>query len=243
MSHLSLDSHRDIRSTSKGYKRDKDHAEKWSMGVRPSSGVVVNFAHTSLPESDPDFFQGGSESQRAKVRPIKQWSQMITDHKSHANITPKPTSHIHYDTYGNGGRMARKVDAAIEANDHTSSPLSKSLLDLLPTHTNNTSSAIHTAIRASSDDILYSYDNKGKSPGQKGREVGLEGLVEQAEKKFLAKQTERIVKGEYEVIDGEGESTVLSQKKGKKSPKQKALKTESSVVASALEDDDGFELL
>ena len=71
--------HRDIRSASKPFKRDKDHDEKWSMGQRPSGGVTIKYAHHShLGEEGPheDYLVGGSERQREKVRPQKQWSQM-----------------------------------------------------------------------------------------------------------------------------------------------------------------------
>jgi hypothetical protein len=98
-------------------------------------------------------------------------------------------------------------------------------------------------MRASDDGIFYSFDNKGKSPEQNGRPVDLGGLVEQAEKKFLAEQTEKIVKGEYEVIDGQGEITVLGKKGKKGSPKQRAVMTETSIVATKLDDDDDFELV
>lgn len=56
----------------------------------------------------------------------------------------------------------------------------------------------------------------------------------------MSEQTEKIVRGEYEVLDGEGETTSL--KKGKKSPKQKAVKNEPALLKDA-EDDDGFELV
>jgi len=86
---------------------------------------------------------------------------------------------------------------------------------------------------------LYSFDNKGKSPGVKGREVDLGGLVELAEKKWAAEQTDRILKGEYEVIDSSGESVVVG-KKGKKSPKSRAKEME---IKNAGDDDEGFELI
>lgn len=167
-------------------------------------------------------------------------------HKSHANKTPKPTNH--YDNGINSSnashRMVRKVDALVDANDHTSSPLSKSLLELLPQHANNTATSIQTAILDQESGILYSYDNAGASPGVKGRAVGLDSLVEMAEKKWVMEQTDKIVKGEYEVLDAEGETTVLSTKKGKKSPKQKAVKNMPAVVKNVnVEEDDGFELI
>lgn len=241
---------RDIRSDSRDSKRDKEHRQKWMNGQRPSAGVRLSFTTN-------DGLDGGSERQRELVRPRKQWSQMYvlchhhrptytntscrnTDYKSHANKVPKPNGH--YDQ----ARLAHKADALVDANDHTTSTLSKSLLELLPQHVNNTQSPIQTAIRSAADaEILYSFDNKGQSPGAAGRKVDLGGLVEKAEQKFLAEQTEKIVKGEYEVLDNEGETTVIAGKRGRRSPKQKAtkLKTEPSNIKSLVDDDDDFELV
>ena len=230
---------RDIRSAAKPFKRDRDHNQKWSNGERPSHGVTVRYAFGG----EEEIKTGGNERQLEKVRPQKQWSTVA---KTHANLTPK-ISATHTHGYGvtsavSTGRVFRKMDATMEAND--TSPLSRSLLELLPTHINNTDSPIQIAIRASDSDIFYSFDDKSKSPGQNGRPVDLGGLVEEAEAKFLAKQIDKIVKGEYEVIDGQGETTVLGSKKGKKgSPKQRAIKTETSLVATKLDDDDDFELV
>jgi hypothetical protein len=242
---------RDIRSDSRDSKRDKEHRQKWMNGQRPSAGVRLSF-------STNDGLVGGSERQRELVRPRKQWSQVYvlryiinptgtntprrsTDHKSHANKIPKPNGH--YDQ----ARLAHKADALVDANDHTTSTLSKSLLELLPQHANNAQSPIQTAIRSAADaEILYSFDNKGQSPSAAGRKVDLGGLVEQAEKKWVAEQTEKIVKGEYEVLDNEGETTIIAGKRGRRSPKQKAtkLKTEPSNIKNLdVNEDDGFELV
>ena len=169
--------------------------------------------------------------------PFNKLSNRSSEPKSHANKTPKPNGH-----YDGRARLAHKASAVIDANDHTSSSLSRSLLELLPQHSNNTESAIQVALResavAADADILYSYDNKGPSPGDKGRKVDLGGLVDLAEQKWLNKKTEEIVKGEYEVLDDTGE-TVLLRGKGKKSPKQKAAK----VAPKAGLDDEDFELI
>jgi len=233
--------HRDIRSASLSFKRDKDHSQKWSNGQRPAAGVRINFNRDLV--NNTDELVGGSERQREKVRPMKQWSQMTSDsHKSHANKVPKP-----YGTYDQA-RLAHKADALVDAHDHTTSPLSKSLLELLPQHVNNAHSPIQTAIRSSAADaeVLYSFDNKGPSPGAAGRKVDLGGLVELAEQKWVAEQTDRIVKGEYEVLNNEGETTILAGKKKRGSPKQRAsaVKSESSTIKNmALDDDEGFELI
>lgn len=83
-------------------------------------------------------------------------------------------------------------------------------------------------------DILYSFDNKGPSPTAKATKVELGSLIEQAEQKWIAEQTEKIVRGEYEVLDAQGEKTILGKKRA--SPKQKSVK----VVE---DEDDGFELV
>ena len=95
---------------------------------------------------------------------------------------------------------------------------------------NNTSPSIISV----EPDILFSYDNKGPSPGQKGSKVALDGLIEQAEQRWIAEQTEKIIKGEYEVLDAQGETV---SKKGKRSPKSRA------KVESVVDEDDGFELV
>ncbi|CZR64183.1 uncharacterized protein PAC_14080 [Phialocephala subalpina] len=239
--------HKDIRSAGLGFKRDKEHNHKWSSGSRPGPGVRLHYM-------DDELTWLPSEGQREKVRPMKQWglpfvlsschAVFITDilvrSKSHANKVPKP--HGHYCQ----ARLAHKADALVDANDHASSALSKSLLELLPQHVNNTNSAIQTAIRSTTDaDILYSFDNKGPSPGVAGRKVDLGNLVEIAEQKWVAEQTEKIIKGEYEVLDNYGETTVLASKNKNKSPKQKAtiLKNEPSTVKSLVDDGEDFELI
>jgi len=59
--------HKDIRSESRSYKRDKDTSAKWAHGVRPASGVQVNFW--------ADELTAGTEAQATKVRPHKSSSQ------------------------------------------------------------------------------------------------------------------------------------------------------------------------
>lgn len=158
----------------------------------------------------------------------------ISGNKTHANRTPKPFSNNGSGAFYSGtiqGRLDRKADAYLES---TSTPLSESLISILPQHVNNTSPAISTL----DADILYSFDNKGPSPTAKGTKVELGSLIEQAEQKWIAEQTEKIIKGEYEVLDAQGEKTVLKKKRG--SPKQKATRNSVKVVE---EEDDGFELI
>lgn len=111
----------------------------------------------------------------------------------------------------------------------------------MPQHASTATSGIHTTVRTPSDDgVLTPFEFVGASPAKKGRTVGLGGLIEKAEELFLDKQTELMVKEDYEVLDADGESVVLkSEKKRKGSPKQKAATAEAKPV----EEDDGFELI
>jgi len=234
---------RDIRSSSLDHKRAKDHTNKWSNGTRPLGGIRVNW---NFPVSEGEASQngidliGGDEISRQKVRPAKQWN---SEAKSHANKAPRSGG---VDTWAHGkasARLNQKCDAMVDAKEHSGEKLSRSLLELLPQHSNNTDSAIQTALQNSADgDILYSFDNKGPSPSDKGRAVDLGGLVDLAEKKWVSEQTDKIVKGEYEVLDLEGEPTMIKTKKGKSpknSPKQKA-----QVVAKVVDaEDEDYELV
>lgn len=175
-------------------------------------------------------------SQRRRMKLIRR-KYRAAERKTHANVAPKPNACVHGTSKV---RVLRKVDAMIDVNDISSAPLSRSLLELLPQHVNNTSSSIQLALRESSADagVLYSFDNK-VTPG---KAVDLGGLVELAEQKWKSEQTDKIVKGEYEVLDGEGEVMALSGgKRGKgKSPKQKA---KTDVIVNTVDDDEGFELI
>ncbi|KAB8302957.1 hypothetical protein EYC80_006272 [Monilinia laxa] len=234
--------HRDIRSEAQAFKRDKDHSQKWIMGVRPLAGVNKSIVFST------DGSKEESSKGKEKVRPQKLWSQVgNTDRhlRNHSNTSPKPFGSSAY-SHGpvSSSRIARKVDAHIEAADHASHPLSKSLLDLLPTHYNNTSPSIATAfMNAGDEDVLYSFDRRDTPDSR----VDLGGLVELAEQKWANEQTEKIIRGEYEVLDAEGE-TILQRHRGRKSPRSTALsRTRGEIKTKAEEveplEDDGFELI
>ncbi|KAA8576206.1 hypothetical protein EYC84_006359 [Monilinia fructicola] len=149
---------------------------------------------------------------KEKVRPQKLWSQVANTDR-----------HL--------------LDAYIEAADHASHPLSQSLLDLLPTHSNNTSPSIATAIMNAGDEgVLYSFDRRDTPDNR----VDLGGLVDLAEQKWANEQTEKIIRGEYEVLDAEGE-TILQRQRGRKSPRSKALsRTRAETKTKAEEGSDLF---
>lgn len=124
-------------------------------------------------------------------------------------------------------RIARKEDALREVSSPT---LSRSLADLLP--------STSTSARTSSIDsgVLYSYD----APSTPRKVVGLNSLVEKAEMEWQSRETDKIVRDEYAVLDESGEIKVLTKGKGKKgsSPKQCA-----QVVERDEEDDDDWETI
>ena len=60
---------KDIRSASLPFKHDKDKREKWSNGVRPAPGVILNF-------NTDEVLSASNEGQKMRMRPHKQWSQM-----------------------------------------------------------------------------------------------------------------------------------------------------------------------
>ncbi|KAF7949578.1 uncharacterized protein EAE97_003087 [Botrytis byssoidea] len=234
--------HRDIRSEAQAFKRDKDHSQKWVMGVRPLAGANKTFI--DLTDGPSDASAKGKE----KVRPQKLWSQVGSSDRHYRNSSNAPSKPSGSPSYNHGltssSRIARKIDAHVEAADKTSHPLSRSLLDLLPTHYNNTSPSVSTAIMNTGDEgVLYSFDRTG-TPSNR---VDLGGLVDLAEQRWVNEQTEKIVRGEYEVLDAEGE-TVLQRQRGRKSPRSKALsrtRGDSKAKSHKSEplEDDGFELI
>jgi hypothetical protein len=241
--------YRDVRSASKPFKRDKERTQKWRYGQRPLPGVSIRFTSSyGLDQSQEDHLVspglmtigGSNDAHREKVRPAS--TNIHEPKRPCGNQAPKPHVQPHDYSGHSIGRIFGKVNALEGTREQTDA--AKSLFDVLPDHANTMNAAIRTANLSPDDGILDSFDKQGKSPGVKGREMGLGGLVEQAEKNFLAEQTDRIVKGEYEIIDVEGEIIVLGGgRKGKRAfPKQRA-KSESSVIIGKLEDDDGFELV
>ncbi|EHL01341.1 hypothetical protein GLAREA_11668 [Glarea lozoyensis ATCC 20868] len=211
---------RDIRSASVAYKRDKDHSTKWARGVRPIAGHQYEYPE---PNSYGELVFTG------KVRPDAR--HPFIGEKDHRSPKANYLGAEDISSLANR-RYSHKVDTFHESNDHTTNPLSKSLLSMLPQHMNNATPAISTR----EPDTLFSYDTRGPTPGQKASRVALGGLIEQAEQKWIAEQTEKIIRGEYEVLDAQGEKTVL--KKGKRSPKQKP-----KEVQPVVDEDDGFELV
>ena len=89
------------------------------------------------------------------------------------------------------------------SEDYTVDPATYSALDV-----DNVNEGL---VGAGDAGVLYSYDEDA-SPASS---LGLESLVDAAEGRFREKEVEKLVKTEYEVLDGEGEE-VKKGKRGKK---------------------------
>lgn len=159
-------------------------------------------------------------------------------YKSHANKNPRFADRTKIFGIANN-RVNRKVEAQVEAS--AGPDISRSLLGLMPQHDPSILSSTKTILRAPDDDeLIHPLEYSIPSPTKKDRAIGLGSLIDKAEAEFLNKQTELMVKEDYEVLDVDGETVVLkTEKKRKNSPKQKATK----AAAELVEEDDGFELI
>lgn len=169
---------RDVRSANLEWKRTKDSSTKWSFGARPGAGCAVDYSTLEAT--------GGSESQRAKSRPRGKWSD-----NSHWTTNTKREHNINKLTRGNwdmpAGRVRNAMNARQEVHD-----ASRSIPELLPSMTLDGSQA------TASDGPLYSFD-RTDSPG---RPLALDIFVKPA----TARDTERFVEKEYEIVDGNGQT-------------------------------------
>lgn len=187
---------RDIRGAAQDPKRAKEKSAKWANGARPSSGCKYDW--------NMDTIRGGSESQRAKVRPERVYDNYHV--RSHNIVKPK----FVHDVKPNYSRA--KVDAMEELADPA---ISRSLIDLLP-------SPNRSRKPQATDGFLYSFDRK-ESPG---KPLSLELFV-----KTNPKETEKFVEKEYEILDNNGDA--LKGRKARRSlrrPGQPATAEEPAIV-------------
>ncbi|KAG9242422.1 hypothetical protein BJ878DRAFT_555469 [Calycina marina] len=211
---------RDFRSPAVSCKRDRKSAYKSARGVRP------------VPKPTEDELAGLFASDHVKhwkaaeipARKIELDLGRTPPKKDSNKASNKPYPTIAFNMPGANARHARKGDALVTAKELTTSPLSRSLMELLPSYNQPTSAGIQSlpadssiiasmkaASAAETGGVLYSFDNKN-SPG---KEVPLGGLIDKAEQQWRAKETDRIVKTEYAVLDNQGQET----RKGHKTPK------------------------
>ncbi|KAI1004460.1 hypothetical protein K3495_g3752 [Podosphaera aphanis] len=222
----SLD-HRDLRSAAVPSKRDKDHEEKWSSHNTRSSAQGEKL--------DEDELIGGIGRLNIKSHPGK--ARVSTAKSKKPAKSGWSASKTH-------GRNTSKTSLNTDFPEDSTSQLSKSLLDLLPLqsnlHTSNISTVTAECVRVESK--IQRNSDSNPFPVEKGLIIHLDELVDQAEKTWEEKMTERIVEGEYEVLDAQGEKTVLSRK-GKKNLKAKYIECKGETPSISPDEDDGFELV
>lgn len=164
----------DLRSESKAFKRDKDHAVKWSRGGRVAPGK-------QCPHDMSRFLN--STCQECAVRPRhrdgpRSWSEhhLHRTQKIHDHGPARPR-----------GAVARKV----LQNDLNE-------VNLTSDAGSSDEEVVHSSVAPAPDaDVMYSYD--ASSGPSAGGDV-LSHAVMQAVKRFENKQTETLIKNEYDLV-------------------------------------------
>lgn len=208
---------RDLRGANKEWKRTKDSSAKWSCGSRPSGGVWTRGEH----------YVTGSESQQAKSRPRKRQSDNIHPKQAHNLVKPRMAG-TWAKQPGLVGRMRTNFYAMGEIND-----ASRSLSDMPPL-----TRRLSSASAGAENNVLYSFDRRDTP----GRPLTLDIFV----KAPTARDTERLVEKEYEVLDDHGE--LLTGRKARRHLRQAATDLGPTTARAGSEDttiieDEGFELV
>jgi len=176
----------DLRSDSKAYRRDKNHTSKWARGGRVAPGKTCphnysGFGNTSCPDC---------ASRPGNRDGARNFGAHYFARAERAHIHANTTAHRQ-------GHLAKKV-------------LQSDLQDV--TGHSDTGSSDEEVANASDapvpgSQIMYSFDSRGPSDGT---DV-LSYAVMQAVKRFENKQTEQLVKNEYDlVLDGKDDEVAYA---------------------------------
>lgn len=167
----------DLRSESKAYKRDKDHSAKWSRGARVAPGKRCPHDLS---------FRGNGVCTECAARPtLRDGTRNHSEHSYH-----RAEKLYDHGAARPRGAVARKV-------------LQNDLNEV--TLTSDTGSSDEEVVHSSTAplpdaEVMYSYD--ARSGPSTGSDI-LSNAVMQAVKRFENKQTEQLVKTEYDlVLDG-----------------------------------------
>ncbi|SPQ23668.1 9ba76f0a-b210-4479-a94d-af74db8261e0 [Thermothielavioides terrestris] len=177
---------RDLRSARKEWKRTKDSAVKWSHGRRHLAGIRVNILGEAINPADaPDKFRPGKKYSDFGHPLSKPKTNLVKINSLSADL---PSS-----------RKRAKIHALAEIEAASRGDLSSQLPNAPTTAGSHPSPSLVRSLSASADSgVLYSFD-RADTPG---RPLTLEVFV----KKTTARETERLVEREYEVLDATGEA-------------------------------------
>lgn len=161
---------------------------------------------------------------------------MLTSIRSHYNANRRNTKGA-VASLAHGTKMARKHDMLEGANETPyTSPDEVSLSEGDDNPSNHDDSFEHPSPPSPSDGVMFSFDApRGPSEGSQILNAALKNAVQ----KFEEKETVKLVKDEYDVIDSEGESVGLATAKAK----CKAKVREAPVLVSAVGDDEDYEFV
>lgn len=166
----------DLRRESKAFKRDRDHAAKWARGARVAPGKQCPHdlsLYRNVPCNDCAARPLLRDGSRNRSAHSFQRAEKINHYANHRQPT-----------------VARKV-LQNDLNEVT-----------LPSDTNSSDDEVFDSSTAPLPDaeVMYSYD--APSGPSTGSDI-LSNAVMQAVKRFENKQTEQLVKTEYDlVLDG-----------------------------------------
>ena len=174
----------DLRSESQAYRRDKNHTTKWSRGSRVAPGKTCS--HDLHPSSNPCLDCAARPVHRDGPR------NFSAHYFAHAE-----RARVHGGANGRQAHLAKKV---LQSDLHE------------VTGSSDTGSSDEEVMNMSNapvpgGELLYSYDARGPSDGA---DV-LSNAIMQAVKRFENKQTEQLVKKEYDlVMDGKDDEVAYA---------------------------------
>lgn len=176
----------DLRSESKAYRRDRNHTSKWARGGRVAPGKTCPHDYSGL---------GNTSCPDCTARPVhrdgaRNFGAHYFARAERANIHSNNTAHRQ-------GNVAKKV---LQTDVHE-------LTTGSDTGSSDEELAHGSDAPVPGNEIVYSYDSRGPSDGA---DV-LSNAVMQAVKRYENKQTEQLVKNEYDlVLDGKDDEVAYA---------------------------------
>lgn len=153
------------------------------------------------------------------------------NYRPDTNTHPSNTTKRPHPTLSRSARLSRAHDIADGSAFATSTTSSDDSSPSADEHDDQLEQAISPTPDAS---VMYSFDaSRGPSHGSQILNVALAKAIE----KYEDKQTDKLVRSEWEVVDEDGESSGVGSKKGRGRGKGKVLNAD-EVATKAAEDED-----